>query len=235
MSGYVAMSRGWQDHGIFEGDEFSRRDAWAWLIANAAWKPSKTRIKGTTVTLDRGELCFSQRFLAQKWGWSKSRVDRFIAILRDEGMIETRSKIGATAGHQAGQGQSIVTICNYDKYQPSKADDRGNDDCEIGATAGQQRGKEEEGKKERKEDIDSGFAFSGRVIRLSKKDFDAWERAYRNVDLPAALQARDDWLANEAPDATRKNWFMPTSNYLANLNRKHRVPVRQHDEMELPC
>jgi hypothetical protein len=63
------MSRNWQDHDLFAGDEFSRRDAWAWLIANAAWKPTKTRIKGTSITLERGEMCFSVRFLAEKWGW----------------------------------------------------------------------------------------------------------------------------------------------------------------------
>lgn len=147
MTGYVAMRRDWQDHDVFGRDEFSRRDAWAWLISQAAWKPSKVRIKGSSVMLDRGQLCFSQRFLAEKWGWSKSKVDRFIATLREEGMIETRSKIGATANHAAGQGQSIITICNYEKFQSPLKEHRGNAEPESGATAGQQRGKEEEGNK----------------------------------------------------------------------------------------
>src|SRR3546814_6958127 len=80
------------------------------------------------VELARGELCFAQRFLAEKWGWSKSRVDRFLKALAEEGMIETRSKIGATANHAAGQGQSIITICNYDKYQVAADGERGNED-----------------------------------------------------------------------------------------------------------
>lgn len=145
MTGYVAMRRDWQDHDLFEGDEFSRRDAWAWMIAQAAWKATSARVKGSKVDLQRGEMCFSQRFLAEKWGWSKSRVDRFIALLRAEGMIATRSKIGATAGHNAGQGQSIITVCNYDKYQPKHEPQRGNAEPDGGATAGQQRGKEEKG------------------------------------------------------------------------------------------
>jgi hypothetical protein len=143
MTGYVAMSRDWQDHDLFAGDEYSRRDAWAWLISQAAWKPTTARVKGAKVELVRGELCFSQRFLAEKWGWSKSRVDRFITLLRDEGMIETRSKIGATTDHPAGQGQSIISICNYAKYQSATQRERGNVEPDIGATAGQQRGKEE--------------------------------------------------------------------------------------------
>lgn len=110
MAGYVAMDREWQDHELFAGDEFSRRDAWAWLIAHAAWKPTKARIKGSSVELQRGDLSFSVRFLADKWGWSKSRVDRFLSALRSEGMIETRSKIGTLAGQSAGHGQAVSTL-----------------------------------------------------------------------------------------------------------------------------
>ena len=146
MSGYFLMHRGWQENPIFDREEYSRRDAWAWLIENAAWKPSRTRIKGDMIDLDRGELCFAQRFLAEKWGWSKSRVDRFLKLLAAEGMIEVRTKNGATADHAAGQGQSIICICNYEKYQASEGVERGNAEPESGATAGQQRTKEETGK-----------------------------------------------------------------------------------------
>lgn len=147
VSGYFLMHRGWQDNPIFDREEFSRRDAWVWLIENAAWRPSRARVKGEMVDLERGQLCFAQRFLAEKWGWSKSRVDRFLKLLAAEGMIETCSKNGATADHAAGQGQSIITICNYEIYQDPEGIDRGNIEPESGATSGQQRTKEEEGKK----------------------------------------------------------------------------------------
>src|SRR3546814_9730526 len=106
MGGYVAMSREWLEHDIFDGDVFSRRDAWAWLIASAAWRQTKARIKGHSVDLERGELSYSVRFMAEKWGWSKSAVDRFLKLLTREGMISMRSKTGTTAGHPAGQGRS---------------------------------------------------------------------------------------------------------------------------------
>ena len=126
MAGYIKLHRGWRNNPIF-GREYSRGDAWIWLLENAAWKPARIKIKGKVLTLERGELSFSQRFLAEAWSWSKSRVDRFLAELREEGMIQTRSKNGATAGHKAGQGQSILTICNYTKYQDNEDVVRGND------------------------------------------------------------------------------------------------------------
>lgn len=154
MSGFITMHRDALDHPMLQdGDRFR---AWFWLIANAAWKQTSVRVKGETVTIERGELSFSQRFLADKWGWSKSRVDRFIADLRAEGMISTRSKngadSGATSGHNAGQGQCIITICNYSVYQDQQQEQRGNvgatRGATSGATAGQQRGKEEQRNKE---------------------------------------------------------------------------------------
>lgn len=213
MAGFIKLHRGWRDNDIF-GGEFSRADAWVWLIEEAAWRPTRARIKGTTVELERGELTFSVRFMAAKWGWTKSRVDRFIADLRAESMITTRSKIGTSAGHNAGQGQSIITICNYAKYQDRAETERDNDDAFCGTSAGQARDKEgrrEEGKKEENSD----YRFSGRVIKLLPDAFDRWANSYPLLDLPALLQSRDDWLADEAPIDQRKKWFNSTSNWLA--------------------
>lgn len=145
MSGFVVMQREALDHPLLrDGDRFR---AWFWLIAHACWKPTRVIIKGEIIELGRGDMTFSQRFLAEKWGWSKSRVDRFMSDLRDHNMIETRSKNGATKNHAAGQGQAVITICNYDKYQNLTEQERGSNLEEVrgnvGATAGQQRGKEE--------------------------------------------------------------------------------------------
>lgn len=233
-AGYYQMARGWQENAFFSDEPFTEREAWLWLIENAAWKPSSARIKGATISLERGQLCFAQRFLAEKWRWSKSRVDRFLKRLAAESMISVCSKNGATAGHKAGQGQSIITVCNYDKYQSPKEVERGNDEPQNGATAGQQRGKEEEykeGKEERKKgtapDGARRYAFIGKVIRLTPADFDQWRSAYPDVSLMAQLQSRDDWLATEADEATRKKWFVSTSNYLASLQAKSDTARRE--------
>jgi len=239
MSGYYRLQRGWQDNPLFGNDEYSERDAWVWLIESAAWRPSRARVKGTLIDLARGQLCFSQRFMAEKWGWSKSRVDRFLKRLAGAEMISTCSKIGATAGHPAGQGQSVITICNYEKYQGPTETERGNGQNDNGATAGQQRGKEErreEGKKEIEVTAGaaSDYAFEGRIIRLKHVDLDRWRTSFPDVDVQAQLQSRDDWLATEADEATRKKWFVSTSNQLASLQSKARQRARE-PAWESPC
>jgi len=95
---------------------------------------------------------------------------------------------------------------------------------------GRKEGKEEGGKgnhtddpslpRERaRGDASREYAFVGRVVRLSKADFDRWSSAYRHLELTAELIARDAYLAGpEVNDRDRKNWFTSTSKYLANRN-----------------
>lgn len=190
MTGYVKLWRGWRDNPVLRDPE--RALAWLWLIENAAWKPGRVWIKGQSVDLDRGELSFSVRFLADQWGWSKSAVDRFLAVLRNEGMIETRSKTGTPCDHKAGQGQSILTICNYVRYQSVEDADRDNSGTTTGTTAGQQRDKEEESKKERIEE--------SAAARASAREAEPAEK-------PAGIDPREGWDENRVSLANLANRF----------------------------
>jgi hypothetical protein len=111
MNGYYRMARGWRDHRLFGDDPYSRRDAWGWLIENAAFRPCKVSVGTKEITLERGQLCFSIRFLAGAWKWSPRKVQRFLDHLRGWHGIATAT---ATASATA---QTVITLCNYDKYQ----------------------------------------------------------------------------------------------------------------------
>lgn len=221
MSGFVAMHRDALDHHLLQDGERFR--AWFWLIANACWKPTKTRIKGQTIELQRGELSFSLRFLADAWGWSKSKVDRFICDLRDDGMIETRTKTGTSAGHKAGQGQSIITICNYSKYQDIKTDARDNDETKTGTSAGQIRTREQETK-----DISNEISMGPkRASRLP----DDWEpvltpASQRKVDgwPPGKLESELEAFRNHASDKgrTSKDWQAAFRTWIGKADEWHR-------------
>lgn len=69
--------------------------------------------------------------------------------------------------------------------------------------------------------MDKEYAFTGRVIRLTKKDFESWQKAFNTIpDLMAELVALDAWLDEEKP----KNWFATAS---ALLNKRHQARVAQ--------
>lgn len=105
--GVFAMDRGWFDHPVFADEPYTEREAWAWLISESAWKGRTRRIGNVVVELKRGQVAASLRFMGEKWGWHYSKVVRFLAKLAAETMCETASE----------QGITVITICNYNKYQ----------------------------------------------------------------------------------------------------------------------
>lgn len=110
MSGWVTMHRGWRDCDQFEErrDPMADADAWFWLIEHTAWKPIRRRAgQGQPVTLERGQIHVSDRSLATAFLWDKKRVRRFLERLEAAKMVlQNRDQSG-----------TILTICNYDKYQ----------------------------------------------------------------------------------------------------------------------
>lgn len=81
----------------------------------------------------------------------------------------------------------------------------------------------EESKEEGSETAPSGaasdYGFVGKVIRLKWPAYTRWVEAFRHLDLKAELTGRDDWLATlGADDRRRKDWFLPTSNWLIRKN-----------------
>ena len=69
--GFYLMHRGWMDNPSSRAghDPFCRRAAWVWLIEEAAWADRRVSLGGKTVTLHRGQLTHSVRFMAQAWNW----------------------------------------------------------------------------------------------------------------------------------------------------------------------
>lgn len=116
MSGFVCLHREAFDHPLLQDGEHFR--AWFWLVSRACWKPTKFDVGGRVITLERGQLSCTVREIAQALGWSKSTVDRFIQrLVNEEMVICTRAKTGTNSG----TSRSIITICNYEKYQDTES------------------------------------------------------------------------------------------------------------------
>jgi hypothetical protein len=144
VTGFIVMSRDAIDHPLLRDGERFR--AWFWMVAKACWKPTKFDVHGKVVQLERGQFCCSVREMAEAWGWSKSAVDRFIQRLVDEDMvISTRAKSGTGGGTSSGTSRSIITICNYAKYQDVPRESGTAAEPPTGTAAGQQRDIKEQG------------------------------------------------------------------------------------------
>jgi hypothetical protein len=106
--GVFAVDRGIFDHPVLDdGEPFTKREAWLWLLSEASWKAREKPGPGHLIKLSRGQLTHSIRFMANAWQWDKARVERFLGRLKTETMVETHSETG----------QTVITICKYDDYQ----------------------------------------------------------------------------------------------------------------------
>ncbi|MEL6362835.1 MAG: hypothetical protein AAFR21_17315 [Pseudomonadota bacterium] len=122
MTGYIRHHRSTFDHPCFADEPFTEREAWVWMIMEASYKPRVKRTGRHVANLERGQFSASVRFLAEKWGWTKSKVHRFLERLKNRDMI----------GTETGTGMMVLTISNYDIYQEPERN--------LGTAGGQQPG-----------------------------------------------------------------------------------------------
>lgn len=106
MAGWTTKARDRFAHHLFKKEKFCRGYAWDWLCDHAAFQPMMLDVEGKSVQLERGQLCYSIRQLADIWNWDKGAVSRFLARLEALSMIERGTDTG----------KSLITICNYEKY-----------------------------------------------------------------------------------------------------------------------
>jgi len=111
--GYLMLQRRFFSHPLWrESREFSRAEAFLDLLQLAAYAHREQIIKGSLVKLAPGQLCGSQRYLADRWGWSTKKVRHFIALLESDRIIEP----------QKNRDGTIITLCNYEKYNIRESD-----------------------------------------------------------------------------------------------------------------
>lgn len=232
--GVFAIDRGIWDDVDFADETYSEREAFMWLVGQAAWRPTRVRIGSAAVDLARGQCAFSTRFLAAKWKWSEARIRRYLSRLKKCGIIDAHSDARATT----------ITLCKYDRFQrvslPTDAQavaDATQERRSGDAPPTQQRRKEED--RETKEVISSSLRSEPRV-RERRKALTSVDPDWRlSGELIAAAencglsreQAIAEWprfidhaLKN---DAKHRDWVAAWRSWCRSPYRKAGPPPRQ--------
>jgi hypothetical protein len=168
-SGWFKLHRGWQDSQMFRSDKDKLN--WLWLIERAVYVDEhEISINNSPHTLKRGQLSYSIRYLAKAWGCSTSYVRTYIAHLKKWHAIETQNRTG----------QTIITICNYSKFQDEQTENRTPSDENIARESHTNR---TNNKKEKKEKKDNKDISSDVQSRFEWQAEELWN-AYVAVDRP---------------------------------------------------
>lgn len=107
MSGFLKLSRSFFEHEFWDHNRvYSKAEAFLDLIQRANWSGGKVSIGNAIIRLEPGEQVASLRFLSTRWSWSPMKTKRFLDVLKTEHMTRQQTR----------QGQTIITLCNYDRY-----------------------------------------------------------------------------------------------------------------------
>ena len=174
MTGFFKINRGWREHALFRNEEYSKAEAWLWMIETACYKEREYDVSGRTIILKRGQLCASIRQMADQWKWSKSSVNRFLTRLKTETMIET----------DIGTRKSVITICNYCKYQDNNNESGTDSGTLSGTKLGQSWDIKEESKKE-KNNISSLHSDIDAALKT-------WSEAAKECGWPKLIKVNQD-------------------------------------------
>lgn len=112
MSGFITIERDLWNHPLFAPAPMTEREAWVWMIAQAAWAETRHRVGNELVTVPRGSFMATLREMQSVFMWgSDKRVRTFLKTLEKEGMI------GRTTLGTRNAPKTQITIRNYDEYQ----------------------------------------------------------------------------------------------------------------------
>jgi len=199
MSGYIKLHRSICENPMWESEPFTKSQAWVDLLLNANYVERKIIIRGQTLTVQRGQIAWSEVTMSARWKWSRNKVRRFLKALSDEGMIV----------QQAEHLTSLVTICNYEEYQGRDTADETTsetpDDTADETSDGTQHKKGKKVKKEKKgtrapeKPIPSDFQITEQMREWAKAqnfthDVDASTTKWINA-MTASNRTYIDWVA----------------------------------------
>jgi len=109
--GYIKLWRKSRDHHFWiEKRSRTKWEAWLDLVMMAAGTDTTRIHRGEEIQLQRGQLIISVRFLGERWKWSKDRTQNYLKYAAETAMISVQEQ-----GHRI----TIVTITNYDIYNPN--------------------------------------------------------------------------------------------------------------------
>ena len=157
MDYYIPISRRLFEHQLWcEERVFSRFEAWLDILQSARFEDTKQLIGNRLIEVKRGQ-------------WSTKKVNNFLDLLIQDKMI--------TKETPKETGQTVLTICNYDKYNPKREEEetpRKQEGNTLETPRKQEGNKIKKEKKEKKVEETTAFAVAKKdaatAATLSRKD-----------------------------------------------------------------
>ena len=116
LKGWIALYRAILDNEFLWSDKpFARGQSWIDLLLLANHKTKRIFFDGKLIEVERGSMITSMTKLAERWGWSRTKVASFLNILVEEHMLEYKV---------VDRKYTLIQIVNYSKIQGENVVDK---------------------------------------------------------------------------------------------------------------
>ena len=112
--GWVSLHRKIMDNWLWEDKPFAHGQAWVDMLLMANHKSNRFPLGEEIITLQPGEFVTSELKLMGRWGWSKSKVRRFLQLLEKDGMIVKKTD----------RKKTTIIIVNFTEFQNMETNSR---------------------------------------------------------------------------------------------------------------
>lgn len=107
-NGWIHLHRKIRDNWIWDDPEKLR--AWIDILLMVNHDDKQIPFDGHIITIHKGQRLTSLQKLSERWGWSRNRVDRFLRLLDEAGMVTTNRTPNGT----------VLTVVNWAFYQNTR-------------------------------------------------------------------------------------------------------------------
>ncbi len=114
MEGWIKLHRKISENIFWTCEPFTRGQAWVDLLLLASYQDSFFYVRGIKVDVKKGQLAWSESKLSERWGWSRTKLRKFLNDLEKEQQII----------QQKDNVIQVITVVNYDEYQEKEPQTR---------------------------------------------------------------------------------------------------------------
>ena len=121
---FIKLDRGLKKNSLWLERPFSKGQAWVDLLLLAQGIDKDVEYRGKIQKMKPGVVYTSILYLADRWGWYRSKVYRFLENLIDLGMVEIQgwtrndtSKRTQNSTRNSTTNGTIISIVNWASYQ----------------------------------------------------------------------------------------------------------------------
>jgi hypothetical protein len=217
MKGWIKLHRTLQLHWLWNTEKpFDKRSAWIDLLLLANHEDGKTLFDNELVVVKRGEHITSEVKLAERWGWSRTKVRNFLNLLQKDGMIENIKE---------DKKRTRIRIVNYSIYQNSEDNKKTSENT----TKEQEENTNKNDKNDKNEKNKKIYIQYAEFVKMTEDEYNKLVAKYGEKKVKRMIEVLDNYKG--ATGKKYKSDYRAILNWVADKVLKENGKDEEEDEI----